>query len=116
MASGLGFVAPASAKAPITVFGTPQDVPTRTVRYADLNLASAQDQQRLNLRVDSAIRRVCEDTLGGSEDIFDGRACRSASWDSAQPQIALAVQRAQDIAANGFSPIAAVTITIAAPQ
>jgi len=117
IASGLPLVvAPAAAKSPITVTATPLDVPTRSVRFADLNLASARDQQRLNLRVDSAIRKVCEDTLGGSDDMFDGRACRSGSWDSAQPQIALAVQRAQDIAANGFSPIAAVTITIAAPQ
>ena len=116
-ATASGFaVAPAAAKSPITVVATPSDLPTRTVRYADLNLASLKDQQRLNLRVDSAIRKVCEDTLGGSADMFDGRACHSASWDSAQPQIALAVQRAQDIASTGYSPIAAVTITIAAPQ
>jgi hypothetical protein len=57
------------------------------------------------------------EATGGSDASFMpnilSRKCRTSAWNQARPQIALAVQRSQDIALTGTSPIAAVAITIA---
>jgi hypothetical protein len=40
--------------------------------------------------------------------------CRSFAWGGARPQMNLAIQRAQELAANGTTNIAPVAIMIAA--
>jgi hypothetical protein len=55
---------------------------------------------------------VCEDP--GNDALFEAR-CRGYAWRGAKPQIASAIERAQQIAATGSSTIAAVAITIALP-
>ena len=107
--------APAGAKErPIVVTASEEAIPVRYVSYRDLNLARAQDQRLLVKRVRYAAKGVCADSIPGSlgyEAHFV--ACRSQALDGAQPQIDRAVARARDIAANGWSAIAPVAITIA---
>lgn len=114
---GLFLVAPpASSKAPILV-AAPADVVVRHISYADLNLASAPGERTLNRRVGGAVRDLCLEATGGNDGSFSFRytmhKCNKRAWSDARPQIKRAVQRAQDIAATGTSPIAAVAITIA---
>lgn len=96
-----------------TVTGRHPDVEyvTERVSYSDLNLALPAHEKKLVRRVKYAVNRVCPDYMG----IID-RDCRSFAWNGAKPQIDRAVQRARDIAVNGFSAIAPVTITISLPQ
>ena len=88
------------------------DVRTQRVSYKDLNLVMASDQKVLNGRVGRAVRWVCEPM-----DLSVAfRACRSEAWSGARPQIALAIERAREIAATGTSSIPPVTIVLAFPN
>lgn len=99
---------------PVIVYGEQsENVRTERVSYADLDLATAEDQQILNGRVSGAVKRVClyRDSIGHMfESNYDN--CADGAWDDARPQIAQAVARARDIALNGKSSIAAAAITI----
>jgi UrcA family protein len=87
------------------------DAPIERVSYRDLNLAMARDQDRLMKRVGFAVNQLCP----GIAYLGDPR-CRSSAWDGAKPQIALAVDRAKQIARNGFSTIAPVAIVLSVAQ
>ena len=101
----------AAAQRDVTVRAhVPDDVLSEHVSYADLNLASAGDVKTLNSRVGNAVGRVCAPQY----EVFANMSCTSFAWKGARPQIDLAVQRAQDIAANGTSAIAPVAISISA--
>lgn len=106
--------APAAAKQrPIVVTATAEEIPIRLVSYRDLNLAKAHDEKVLISRVRFAARDVCTesvryDTAFGTE--FS--ACRNQAWRGAEPQIERAVERARQIASNGWSAIAPVAISI----
>lgn len=106
--------APASAKdRPITVTATEPNIPVRLVSYRDLNLAQREDARILAKRVRQAAKEVC--TESAPEDGYSAAmslSCRSIAWQSARPQIKRAIAQAQEIAANGFSAIAPVAITI----
>jgi UrcA family protein len=91
-----------------------QPNPTRSVRYSDLNLASAEGEKILNRRVASAVSRVCLEAIGHNLDLQSNQACRFSAWAGAKPQITRAVERAREIAVTGSSNIAAVAITLAA--
>lgn len=116
----LALAAPAVAQngKPVIVRAQPldADIPIRRVSYRDLNLASAEDQNRLNQRVRRAVTQVCLESTGRNAVLSVQLSCRSDSWDRAEPQIDLAVRRAMDIAANGYSSIAPVAIAIVAHQ
>lgn len=106
--------APANAKdRPITVTATEERVPVRIVSYRDLNLARSGDEQILVKRVRYAAKDVCSESVP-SDPFYSTMAlsCRSEAWQGAKPQIKRAVARARDIAANGWSAIAPVAITI----
>jgi UrcA family protein len=80
------------------------------VSYRDLNLASAKDERILNRRVGSATHVVCEPHFSNLE-----RAdCVTYAWRGARPQIAMAIQRAREIALTGTSGIPLVAIAISA--
>lgn len=106
--------APAIAKdRAITVVATEERVPVRFVSYRDLDLAKSEDEQILVKRVRHAARNVCVESA--PEDPFTSSmflTCRSSAWQGARPQIVRAVTRAREIAANGWSAIAPVAITI----
>ena len=95
----------------VTVIAPPRDVYTRTVSYADLNLASLSGEQTFGKRVRSAVSEVCTDAVGRANN-SDFRDCSFDSWTRAHPQMTNAVRRAKEIAANGYSSIAAAAITI----
>ena len=105
---------PANAEdQPITVVAQEADIPVRYVSYRDLNLAATTDEQRLVHRVRYAVNKVCETSVPtGTRINFAFTSCRTQSWNGARPQIDRAVTRAREIAANGFSAIAPVSIRI----
>jgi UrcA family protein len=106
--------APATAKQrPITVTATAADIPVRYVSYRDLNLTLAGDEQRLVRRVRFAAKDVCAESVQGDLSYTSGfMKCRANAWQGAATQIDRAVLRAHEIAANGWSAIAPVAITI----
>jgi UrcA family protein len=108
--------APAMAKSqPIVVTAVPEDVPVRFVSYSDLNLARAADEKMLVRRVRSATYDVCTESVPDGTAVTSAfLACRTHAWRGASPQIERAVTRAREIAANGWSAIAPVAISISA--
>jgi len=108
--------APAMAKSqPIVVTAIPEDVPVRFVSYGDLNLAKATDEKMLVRRVRSATDDVCTESVPDGTAITSAfLSCRAHAWQGARPQIDRAVTRAREIAANGWSTIAPVAISISA--
>ena len=108
---------PAAAK-PVVV--TAPTFVVRHVTYADLNLATAEGVTRLGHRVGYAVSDVCVEANDSDNGSFDFKMgylrCSSGAWDRARPQIALAVQRARDMASTGTSAIAASAISISASQ
>lgn len=115
--AGLLVTLPANAKSlndkPVTIYGqrVDPDAPTRKVSYADLNLATLSGETTLNRRVGSAVRSVCDESVGAS-DFYAEMACHSFAWGGARPQIARAVMRARQIAQTGTSSILPVAITL----
>ena len=108
-----GFVAtatPAFAAQPVVVHA-PSDVPTRTVRFADLDLTLASGRKLLNRRVGQAVHSVCEGSESYATFQSDG-ICKTAAWGRAKPQIARAVERAQLLAANGLAATGEQAIVI----
>lgn len=115
--SGLATTAPAMAKGKRITVTAPagDDVPTRRVTYADLNLASSHGEKTLLRRVGMAVGQVCNPSVGNSHNRFLEMDCRGQAWAGARPQIARAVQRARDIAFTGYSAIPPVAISISIP-
>jgi UrcA family protein len=98
---------------PVTVTGSVSDVVRHMVDYRDLNLASADGERAFVQRVKFAVNDVCLEAIGGRVGYLKPTlACQAATWRGAQPQVERAVQRARDIAANGWSAIAPVAIAI----
>ena len=111
---GAATAALAQQTSPITtiVGERPADEGNRMmVSYHDLNLTAASDARILNRRVGGAASFVCQ-----SDDFKVGQRahgkCVSHAWNGARPQIALAVQRARDLAFTGASSIPLVAISI----
>lgn len=68
---------------------------TTEVRYADLDLASAQGAQSLKLRVERAAKRVC--TVSGDRTLRNAtetKACTTVAVAKAMPQVELALAKA----------------------
>lgn len=99
---------------PVVVYAEPQEnVRSERVSFGDLDLAKKRDVRTLKLRVAGAVKRVCLYDYGhmGLQD--NGYySCADEAFDGAEPQIALAVERARQIALTGQSSIAATAITI----
>lgn len=103
--------------APVVVRGQPVDsVATRIVRFADLDLAGEAGRKALHHRVDNAVRSVCLEATGPNPLDWAEFACRKDSWGRAKPQMAKAIERAQQMASVGYSPIGPVAITISASR
>ena len=110
---------PAVAKSrPILVNAPAEEIITRSVSYADLNLAAPAGERALMYRVGSAVNGLCNEVTGGDGSFvfsLTQTRCVTATWQQAQPQVDLALQRAREIAATGKSSIAAAALIIAAP-
>lgn len=100
---------------PVVVRAQPidKDLPTRRVSYADLDLATQAGEKTLYRRVSSAVTHVCRESTGPNPNGWEDMHCRTFAWGGAKPQMKQAIQRARDIAQNGFSTIAPVAIQIA---
>ena len=109
-------LSPATAKERPVVVTAPSDLVVRHVSYADLDLAVPLGQAALNDRVEFAIGDVCSEANHFDNGSFAFKAglksCSNVAWNDARPQIARAVERANQIAATGTSSIAAAAITI----
>ena len=113
-ALGLALAAPAvAAPSSVVVTATSEEIPIRYVTYRDLNLTNELGAQTLFKRVKHAVNDVCIESVGyDMTRKFDQGTCRTNSWAGARPQMDRAIQRARDIAANGWSSIAPVAISI----
>jgi UrcA family protein len=112
-----GAAAPAAAQnRTVVVTGTDSDAVVRLVNFRDLNLATAPGERALLKRVHHTVSEVCLEAIGDNKGylLAPSVTCRTQSWAGAAPQVARAVQRARDIAANGWSAIAPVAISISA--
>ena len=99
---------------PVVVYGEAvENVRTVRVSYADLDLASAKGERELSARVGGAVQQVCLFGVDGPRLQSSGyHECAGEAWTSARPQMANAIARANEIALNGKSSIAAAAITI----
>jgi UrcA family protein len=90
-------VSPALAKpSDVVVTAQRDEVPTATVAYRDLNLASASGRKALQARVNRAVRTLCPtDGIMALSLEAAAKDCRSLAWRSANPQIETAIQRAR---------------------
>jgi len=101
-------------KAPVTVYA-PADIHTARVGYADLNLADEVGQSILKARVSEAASKVCGVFLYQPRlSIEDRSTCVAGAVAGARPQVARAMERARQIAANGFTTLPAVAIRVSA--
>lgn len=98
-------------KRPVVITAPHPDQFVERVSYSDLNLVLSSDQTTLNRRVGRAVGKVCP----ANETVMVRTHCRSYARNGAKPQIALAIERATQIAQTGTSSIAAVAITISVP-
>lgn len=116
LATAAGAVPP-GAQAPVQVIGQriADDQLTERVGYRDLNLASASGQKALTSRVRSAVGTVCS-PLDGTNLRTRQQHCRSFAWHGAKPQMARAIERAQQLAATGSTSLPQVAIAVRAPS
>lgn len=90
LALSLGLTGVPALAAPAT------DQPSAEVRIGDLDLTTAQGQQRLETRVKSAARSLCGTGTRGLADIERRSRCIAAALSNARPQAERAIARAQD--------------------
>ena len=79
-----------------------EDVPTATVRYADLDLATSAGARMLHHRVAWAVTSVCGLPDAGNLDAVRAAAvCRKNAVASSSPQVAAAIDRAVQLSLGG---------------
>lgn len=114
----LPFTSATAKDVPLVVTAPPEtsNLIVRRVSYADLDLALQDGRATLHDRVGFAIGDVCSEANlfdNGSPEFKSGvMKCSSRAWEDANPQMARAFQRANEIATRGWSSIAATAIGI----
>ena len=105
VAGGLFLPTSANARESAVLVTAPTELVVRHVTYADLDLAQPAGVSTLNDRVGFAVGEVCTEANLGNDGGFSFKAgmlrCSNHAWNDVRPQIALAVQRAHDIATTG---------------
>lgn len=104
---------PAAAQSFTVTAPTLADTVTERVPTAGLNLAQDRDVRRLDARIRAASRRVCA-PLSVGKSLAPELRCRHGAVQSAAPQVALLVQRAQALAAAGLPTRIASTVAVSA--
>lgn len=84
----------AAATVVVPTVSQAQDTVSVRVPYSDLNLASQEGQGRLQTRIFSAAKYVCEGDLRNMDAISVEFACRSDAIASAKPAFEAAVAEA----------------------
>lgn len=78
----------------VVVTGEP--LPTRVVQTGDLNLLAPEGRERLEWRINGAVRSLCGEPRRAPLAIeMDRRACSSFAFASARPQVDALIARAQ---------------------
>jgi UrcA family protein len=90
------------------------DVPTRHVSFADLDLSTAGGERTLVRRVKLAVSKVCDQAVGPLPIIYAKQECWKSTWTESQPKLNAAIERSRKFAANGS--VATATITIVAAR
>jgi len=112
----------ASASQAGVIVGEDEDYVVGQVQFADLDLSSAHDQQRLQSRVSGTIENMCTAATDGyGLNLLANRnmrACSLGAWNQARPQMERAIQRAAGRVALARSGaiVSAAIITIALPR
>jgi UrcA family protein len=102
---------PATAdQRPVVVYGEQSQLNTERVPYGDLDLSAGPDRKLLYARVGNAVRNVCN--FDTAAIVGDYRACSTAAWKDARPQIVEALDRAGQIALTGAPATSAAALTI----
>jgi UrcA family protein len=70
----------------------PVEVRTEQVSYGDLNLASKEGADRLQMRINAAVRHVCPSQGGNSIETMQ---CRIDAHKAAKRQMTVAIARAE---------------------
>lgn len=73
----------------------PAETGNHEIRIDDLDLTSARDQQRLEIRIKSAARRICDNGVGGVAGRAQQSECMADTLAAARPQTDRAIARAQ---------------------
>lgn len=114
--SGLAVTAaagPAQAQDATVRAAVSEEVPQVKVNIADLQLASATGQKRMNRRVAFAVSKVCNPQYEGALSRGYTR-CLETAWNGARPQMARAIEAAQRYAAAGGTDVAVAAISVSA--
>jgi|GEM_PF-4393390 len=78
------------------VLVTGEPLPTRVVQTRDLNLLDPKGRQRLQWRINGAVRSLCGSATRAPLAVeMDRRACSSFALASARPQVEAVIARAQ---------------------
>jgi UrcA family protein len=105
-----------ASTAQVTVTGPSEDTRSTRVRYGDLDLSVARDRQRLDRRVDGAIKDVCGQREYHADRTLTARApylaCTKAARTNARAAMQSAVKSAQSRAGAGGVQIADKSITV----
>lgn len=86
------------AAAAFAAIATPlaaEDLPSASVRIADLDLSQEADRGKLDRRIDNAARRMCRVEARDAEARKAERACRLAVEADAAPKVELAIAKAR---------------------
>lgn len=106
----ISLATPAHSRSPLVVEGRIDPETQRVVRYGDLNLTNPDGQKRLIRRVSFAINDLCQiNQFPPAYTMPNGRECTTAAWNSANPQISMAFDRARS---DSFVAAAAIAIVI----
>lgn len=114
--------APASASGADVIISGDQEVVVGQIHFADLDLSSAHDQQRLQSRVSGTIESMCTAATDGyGLNLLANRnmrACSYGAWYQAGPQMIFAIQRAAGrvALARSHAVVSAAVITISLPR
>ena len=86
----------AAALAALPAQAIARDIPSIAVKTTDLDLASAKDQDRLESRVERAIRKAC--TVGGKDltVMAAEKQCRAELREAANVEVRLAIAAARE--------------------
>ena len=81
------FTAAAAAFATLATVGA-SHAATTAVETADLNLATAHGQAKLDSRIDRAVRAVCSEAVTGSRIAVVDKACMAKARAAVEKQVA----------------------------
>jgi UrcA family protein len=105
---------PASASRLTTADPSSRELVVETISTAGLNVSQADHRRRIDSRIRSATRRVC-DSRAYSRSVNADQECRRAAQEGAELQLTALVKRAERMAAAGSPTKINTVLTVIAP-